>query len=99
MTIPAKVQTYLATGLPVIGMVDGEGARVLEESRAGLVCPSGDGAALADRVLQLASLAPAERAAMGARGVAYSHREFDRDRLLTQLERWMQEVASAPSSR
>ena len=99
MTIPGKVQSYLATGLPLIGMLDGEGARVIEEAGAGFVCASGDGRALADRVTRLAELPPGERAAMGARGVAYSHREFDRDRLLTQLELWMQEVASAPSSR
>jgi len=94
MTIPGKVQTYLATGLPLIGMLDGEGARVIEEAGAGFVCPSGDGRALADRVARLVELPPGERAAMGARAVAYSHREFDRDRLLTQLEEWMDEVTS-----
>ena len=94
LTIPGKVQAYLATGLPVIGMLDGEGARVLLESRAGLVCPSGDGVALADRVVKVAALAAKERAEMGAHGREYSAREFDRDRLLTQLEHWMREVAS-----
>ena len=68
-------------------MLDGEGARVIEQAGAGLVCPSGDGRALADRVAQLAALPPAERAAMGARGVAYSQREFDRHRLLTLSRR------------
>ena len=99
MTIPGKVQTYLATGLPLIGMLDGEGARVIEEAGAGFVCPSGDGRALANRVARLAELPPGERVAMGARGVAYSQREFDRDRLLTQLEGWMREVAPLRSSR
>lgn len=94
MTIPGKVQTYLATGLPVIGMLDGEGARVIEQSGAGFVCASGDAAALADRVAQLASLSPFEHAAMGDRGLEYSRREFDRERLLTQLEGWMGELAS-----
>jgi len=94
MTIPGKVQTYLATGRPVIGMLDGEGARVIQQSGAGLVCASGDGPALADRVAHLASLPSAERAAMGARGLEYSRKEFDRDRLLTQLEEWMAELAS-----
>jgi len=74
MTIPGKVQTYLATGLPLIGMLDGEGARVIEEAGAGFVCPSGDGRALANRVARLAELPPGERVAMGARGVAYSQR-------------------------
>ena len=99
MTIPGKVQTYLAIGLSLIGMLDGEGARVIEEAGAGFVCPSGDGRALANRVTRLAELPPSERVAMGARGVAYSQREFDRDRLLTQLEGWMREVAPPRSSR
>ena len=95
MTIPGKVQTYLATGLPVIGALDGEGARVLKRSGAALVCPSGDGAGLAERVVQLASLPPSERTAMGARGLEYSGQEFDRDRLLTQLEAWIRDLTSS----
>lgn len=94
MTIPGKVQTYLATGVPVVGMLDGEGARVIEQSGAGFVCGSGDGAGLADRVARLASMPAHERAAMGTRGAEYSRHEFDRDQLLTRLEGWMSELAS-----
>ena len=97
MTIPGKVQAYLATGVPVVGMLDGEGARVLERSGAALVCRAGDAATLAARVTQLASLSASERAAMGARGLAYSKLEFDRDQLLTQLEDWMRGLAAARS--
>ena len=51
LTIPSKLQAYLAAGRPVIGALDGEGARVVVESGAGLACPAedarpcGDGAA------------------------------------------------------
>jgi hypothetical protein len=34
MTIPGKVQSYLQAGIPVVAMLDGEGARVIE-ARAG----------------------------------------------------------------
>ena len=37
MTIPAKLQTYLACGVPVLGCVSGEGKRIIEESGAGIV--------------------------------------------------------------
>ena len=94
MTIPGKVQAYLATGLPIVGMLDGEGARVIEESGAGLVVPSGNGAGLAGQVERLAAMSAQERAVMGARGREYSAREFDRDRLLTRLEEWMREVVA-----
>jgi colanic acid biosynthesis glycosyl transferase WcaI len=93
LTIPGKVQTYLASGVPLLGMLDGEGARVIEESGAGLTCAAGDGAALASRVEHLVAMSPAERAEMGRLGIAYTMKEFDRDRLLTQLEDWVRELS------
>ena len=45
MTVPGKVQSYLAAGVPLIGMLDGEGAKVIEESGAGLVAPGSTGPA------------------------------------------------------
>ena len=92
MTIPGKVQSYLAAGLPILGMLDGEGARVIEEAGAGLVCAAGDGRALAQRVEQLATMSEQARAAMGVSGRAYCRREFDRAALMSSLERWMAEL-------
>ena len=95
MTIPGKVQSYLAAGLPLLGMLDGEGARVIEEARAGLVCPAGDGNALSQRVDQLASMTAEARSAMGASGRAYCRREFDRQSLVSNLEGWIAELVEA----
>ena len=58
MTIPGKVQSYLATGRPLLGMLDGEGARVIEEAGAGLVARSGDGRGLARNIEALAAMTP-----------------------------------------
>jgi colanic acid biosynthesis glycosyl transferase WcaI len=96
MTIPGKVQSYLAAGVPLLGMLDGEGARVIQESGAGLVCPAGDSRALACRVEQLASLSTDERATMGENGRAYVRREFDRDMLVNRLEGWLAEAIRQP---
>ena len=92
LTIPGKVQAYMAAGLPVLGMLDGEGARVITEAGAGLTCPAGDGAALAGRVQELAGLPEAERRAMGLRGRAFCAQAFDRTTLISALEGWMEEV-------
>src|SRR5690606_33110124 len=72
MTIPGKVQSYLAAGVPILDMLDGAGARVIEEAEARLISPAGDGVALADRVVRLLNTQPSERAAMGIRGRAYA---------------------------
>lgn len=92
MTIPGKVQSYLSAGVPLIGMMDGEGARVIEQSGAGLTAPAGDGPALAAAVRHMMDLPAQERAAMGERGRAYCAREFDRAKLMSALESWIHEL-------
>lgn len=41
-TIPAKLQTYLASGRAIIGSIDGEAAKIIAEAKAGWVCSAGD---------------------------------------------------------
>lgn len=88
MTIPGKLQSYLAAGKPVLAMLNGEGANIVHTSGAGLACPAGDGVALAAAVVKLSTMSEQERQAMGRKGVELSKTEFDRDRLISRLEKW-----------
>lgn len=99
LTIPGKVQSYLMAGIPLLGMLDGEGARVIRDAKAGLVCPSGDGKGLANAVLELASMSKDERQQLGKNGRAYAQKEFGRDLLMDRLEGWFVEVVSANRQR
>lgn len=92
MTIPGKVQSYLATGLPIVAMLDGEGAAVIEQSGAGVVCKAGAGLALAERVRTLMATPAPERAAMGERGRRYCEQEFSRAGSMSALETWTSEL-------
>lgn len=92
LTIPSKVQSYMAAGRPILGMIDGEGARVLIESGGGLASPAGDPGALAANVRRLMGLSPQDRGAMGEAGRAYAISHFDRNALFTELETWFEEV-------
>jgi colanic acid biosynthesis glycosyl transferase WcaI len=85
LTIPTKVQAYLACGKPIIAALRGEGARVVEESEAGVTAEPGNPESLAAAVLRLMQMTPEERAKMGARGLAYSRTNFDRDMLADRL--------------
>ena len=58
LTIPSKLQTYLAAGRPVLGSIDGEAARVIVESGAGFASPAGDAAGLAANVRRIARMPP-----------------------------------------
>lgn len=93
LTVPAKLQSYLAAGRPVIGSIDGEGARVIEESGSGWAAPAGDAPALARVVARMKALGAEERAAMGRRGREFSEGHFARERCLDQLEAALGETA------
>lgn len=41
-TLPGKLQSYMAAGKPVIGAINGETRRVIEESKCGLCCEAED---------------------------------------------------------
>ncbi|WP_454722542.1 MULTISPECIES: glycosyltransferase family 4 protein [Cupriavidus] len=89
MTIPGKLQSYLAAGLPVVAMLNGEGAEVVKNAGAGVTCAAGDHVALANGVLALSQMSDDERKAMGINARAVSDREFDRDTLIRRLEYWL----------
>jgi glycosyltransferase involved in cell wall biosynthesis len=93
--LPAKVQSCLACGKPLVAALDWEGSRVVKASGAGIAVPSGDAAALAGAVETLRGMSPGEREAMGRRGRSYFEAEFDRELLLDRLEGWLEEAASA----
>lgn len=95
MTVPGKIQSYLAAGRPIIAMLDGEGARAVQEAGAGLSCPAGDAEALADCVQRMAALGPEERMRMGLSGRAFARKNFDREWLIQQLDVWLSELRDA----
>lgn len=95
LTVPGKIQSYLASGKPVIAALDGEGARLVDESGAGWTCGSGDCNALASRVMEAYRLSPLERQKMGEHGRKYCHANFDRETLFNNLERYLNEAAGA----
>lgn len=84
-TIPSKIPTYMAAGLPIIGSIDGEGARVIAESGAGVATPAEDAPALADAMRQMRLLPDEQRRAMGKAGATFCASNFSPDRLATHL--------------
>lgn len=95
MTIPGKLQSYLAAGKPILAMLDGEGAYLVESSGAGIACGSGDSAGLASATLALSELSNSEREKMGQRGLLVSTRDFNRNKLVEILEEHLMRIHSA----
>ena len=85
LTIPSKVQSYLACGKPIIGALDGEGAKVILDSKAGLVAPSGDSKKLANKIFELYHINKQDREKLGENARKYYEEHFEREKLLTKL--------------
>lgn len=79
--VPSKLYGVMAAGRPVlyVGGRCGEVAEVVRAAGCGMAVEAGDVAALAAAIRQLRA-APAEAAAMGARGRAWYLERFDRPR-------------------
>ena len=87
LTIPAKVQSYLACGKPIIASIDGEGAKIVSDAKCGLTSPSEDSTALSNTIKELMTLDKFTLNQMGNNGRAYYEKEFDREYLLDRLEK------------
>jgi colanic acid biosynthesis glycosyl transferase WcaI len=85
MTVPAKLQSYFMSRKPVLGMLSGEGARMIEESQAGYVCRSGDYESLAQLALTMAALPPEDLQVFTLNAEKYSVDEFGQDILMIRL--------------
>lgn len=76
-TIPSKIQAYLAAGRPILASINGEGARVVLEARAGLASPAEHILPLVANIRAMKALGEAERAEMGAAGKEYFDAHFE----------------------
>jgi glycosyltransferase involved in cell wall biosynthesis len=76
-TVPAKIQTYMAAGKPIVASLDGEGARVIQASGAGLNSPAGNAEQLAENFRRIYNMTPDKRSALGQAGRAYFLENFE----------------------
>lgn len=86
LTVPAKLQAYMAWGKPVLTMLDGECSRIVKEANAGLVANSGDSEQLALNILEMYRMSETKRAETGQNALKYYKENFDRNLLFDQLE-------------
>ncbi len=82
LTIPSKIQSYLACGRPIIAALEGSGADVIREANAGLVCQPDDYVALERAILKLYRLNIDELEEFGKNGRNYYEKHFSREGIL-----------------
>lgn len=85
LTVPNKIQAYMAAGKPIVASLNGEGARLVVESGAGITSPAEDPVALAQAILSLYQMSADQRRKIGENGRLYYRNHFDHEVLVDQL--------------
>lgn len=89
ITLPAKTQSCLACGKPIIVCADGEIQRVINEADCGITSNSGDFVGLADKIEYLISLDENKMADMSKNAISYYNKNFDKKMLLERMDKYM----------
>ncbi len=90
ITLPAKVQSYMAAGKPIISAITGEGSKVIEDSKCGFTGEAEDFEKLYENAMKLYEMSEEERNIMGLRGQQYFKENFTKEKLLNQLSELIQ---------
>ncbi|WP_178140757.1 glycosyltransferase family 4 protein [Clostridium amylolyticum] len=87
ITLPAKTQSCLACGVPVIVSADGEIQDVINKADAGVCSDAGDAKGLADNIKKLVSMSVEKHKDMAQNAVEYYQKNFDKETLLNRMDK------------
>ncbi len=85
LTLPGKVQTYMAAKKPILASADGESKRVIEKAGCGFCTPAEDSDFLASSARKLCSLSDDELKILGENGYEYYNEHFAKNRFFDKL--------------
>ena len=91
LTLPNKVQSYMAAGKPILAAANGEIPTVLSEAQCGFCAEAENGAALAENVRKFLNTPDRHRLGQNAR--AYYETHFTRQKFMNTLEQELKALA------
>lgn len=84
LTLPGKIQSYMAVGKPIIGAVDGETVKVIEEAECGYCSPAEDVDMLAKKICMF--IDSDQKRQMGLNARAFYEKFFSRQKFMDRFE-------------
>ena len=75
-TVPAKMQSYMALGKPIIAIIKGEGAKAIKDSNSGIVISSSDTKKITSIIIDFSKRSISELNKMGNNGRMFYKNNF-----------------------
>ena len=89
MTIPAKLQSYMACGKAIIASAAGETKRIIEEAGCGVCCEIGDAIALADCIKELSKM---DCNLLGQKARNYFLTHYEKKKLMDEMDEYFASI-------
>ena len=90
-TIPAKLQSYMACGMPIIAAASGETERIIREANCGVCSKIGDAQDVAMNIKSLMQRTDLKE--LSNNGRQYYCNQFDKEKLMDQMDIFIEEAA------
>ena len=88
-TIPAKLQSYMACGMPIVASAIGETERIIQDADCGVCVKIGDVESLALAIDEL--LNKEDIAILGANAKSYFDKHFNKEILMDEMDKYLGE--------
>ena len=85
ITLPAKVQAYMACAKPIIGMLNGDGAETIENANCGYSVNASDYTKLSEAILMMSQKDTSELNKFGLNGLKFAKENYDKSHLMNKL--------------
>lgn len=86
-TIPAKLQSYMACGMPIVASATGETERIVQEAGCGVCAKIGDAESLAQAIDELLKKEDIER--LGVNAKSYFDKHFNKEILMDEMDEYL----------
>lgn len=97
ITVPLKIQTYMASAKPIVCNVRGEAARVVNDAQAGFTAPPANPGALAEAILEAYKLRGEALSRLGCNARKYFDQHYGIGKIITTLEETLSGLVSNQS--
>lgn len=85
LTVPAKLQAYMANGRPIVAMINGDANQLIKDIDCGISVPASSPTDLVKALKSIKNTTPDERKMMGDRAKSYCETHFDKRAILDNL--------------
>ena len=82
LTLPGKIQSYMSSGTPIVGMVNGEAAAVIREAKCGFTVASGDIQGFSKLLNNCCSVSSKNMIMLGKNGKKYAAHNYNFESLI-----------------